>query len=166
MLEDAGIVTHEDSARGFDHGVFAPMAVVYPNADVPMLQLSLKHGLAPVDHLALGRALARLRDEDILIIGSGLSYHNLRDFGARARLPSAALDAWLESTLAIPDANTRSSTLTKWERAPAARLAHPREEHLLPLMVALGAAEDEAATRVYYEREFFGCITVSSYRFG
>jgi aromatic ring-opening dioxygenase catalytic subunit (LigB family) len=166
VLAEAGIDTREDAVRGFDHGVFAPMAVIYPDADMPVLQLSLKRGLAPADHLALGRALTRLRDEDILIVGSGLSYHNLRDFGPAARLPSAAFDAWLESTLAIADASTRSSTLAAWEHAPAARLAHPREEHLLPLMVALGAAEAEPATRVYYEREFFGCITVSSYRFG
>ena len=165
-LSTAGIASQEDAARGFDHGMFAPMAVIYPDADVPVLQLSLKRGLAPDEHLALGRALAPLRDEDILIVGSGLSYHNLRAFGPAAREPSAAFDGWLESTLAIADAATRSATLAAWERAPAARLAHPREEHLLPLMVALGAAEGEAATRVYHEREFFGGITVSSYRFG
>ena len=100
------------------------------------------------------------------MVGSGLSYHNLRAFGPAARAPSAAFDAWLESTLAMADAAARSRTLADWERAPAARLAHPREEHLLPLMVALGAAEGEAATRVYHESEFFGGITVSSFRFG
>ena len=165
-LDAAGIASDEDAARGFDHGMFAPMAVIYPKADVPVLQLSLKTGLAPDEHLALGRALAPLRDEGILIVGSGLSYHNLRAFGPAARAPSAAFDAWLESTLAIADAATRSAMLAAWERAPAARLAHPREEHLLPLMVALGAAEGEAATRVYHERDFFGGITVSSYRLG
>ena len=165
-LSAAGIASQEDAARGFDHGMFAPMAVIYPDADVPVLQLSLKRGLAPDEHLALGRALAPLRDKDVLIVGSGLSYHNLRAFGPAAREPSAAFDGWLESTLDIADAATRSTTLAAWERAPAARLAHPREEHLLPLMVALGAAEGEAATRVYHEREFFGGITVSSYRFG
>ena len=166
LLGAAGIASQEDAARGFDHGMFAPMAVIYPKADVPVLQLSLRRGLAPGEHLALGRALAPLRDEGILIVGSGLSYHNLRAFGPAARAPSAAFDGWLESTLAMADAATRSATLAAWERAPAARLAHPREEHLLPLMVALGAAEGEAATRVYHERDFFGGITVSSYRFG
>jgi len=165
-LAAAGIDSAEDGARGFDHGMFAPMAVIYPQADVPVLQLSLRQGLAPAEHLALGRALAPLRDEDVLIVGSGLSYHNLRAFGPAGRAPSAAFDAWLESTLAIADAATRSATLAAWDRAPAARLAHPREEHLLPLMVALGAAEAEVATRVYHEREFFGGMTVSSYRFG
>jgi aromatic ring-opening dioxygenase catalytic subunit (LigB family) len=166
LLAAAGIESRADAARGFDHGMFAPMAVIYPRADVPVLQLSLKTGLAPADHLALGRALAPLRDEDVLIVGSGLSYHNLRAFGPAARVPSAAFDAWLESTLAMTDAAARSATLAAWERAPAARLAHPREEHLLPLMVAVGAAESAAATRVYHEREFFGGITVSSYRLG
>ncbi len=166
LLAAAGIASDEDSKRGFDHGMFAPMAVIWPNADVPVLQLSLKQGLAPDAHLALGRALAPLRDEGILIVGSGLSYHNLRAFGPAAHAPSAAFDGWLESTLAIADAATRSRTLAAWEQAPAARVAHPREEHLLPLMVALGAAEGEAATRVYHERDFFGGITVSSFRFG
>ena len=165
-LAAAGIASAEDAQRGFDHGMFAPMAVIYPRADVPVLQLSLKRGLAPDAHLALGRALAPLRDEGILIVGSGLSYHNLRAFGPAARAPSAAFDAWLDETLAIADAATRSAALAGWERAPAARLAHPREEHLLPLMVAVGAAEGDAATRVYHEREFFGGITVSSYRLG
>ena len=99
-------------------------------------------------------------------MGSGLSYHNLRAFGPAARAPSAAFDGWLGDTLAIADASARSAALAAWERAPAARLAHPREEHLLPLMVALGAAEGEAATRVYHERDFFGGITVSSWRLG
>jgi aromatic ring-opening dioxygenase catalytic subunit (LigB family) len=166
LLAAAGIPSDEDASRGFDHGMFAPMAVIYPQADVPVLQLSLKKGLSPDEHLALGRALAPLRDEDVLIVGSGLSYHNLRAFGPAARAPSAAFDAWLADTLAIADAATRSATLAAWERAPAARLAHPREEHLLPLMVALGAAEGDAATRVYHESDFFGGITVSSYRLG
>jgi aromatic ring-opening dioxygenase catalytic subunit (LigB family) len=166
VLAAAGIESGEDAERGFDHGMFAPMAVMYPKADVPVLQLSLKAGLAPGEHLALGRALAPLRDEGVLIVGSGLSYHNLRAFGPAARAPSAAFDAWLEGTLAIADGAARSAALSDWERAPSARIAHPREEHLLPLMVALGAAEHEAAARIYHETGFFGGITVSSYRFG
>jgi len=166
LLAGAGIASGADAARGFDHGMFAPMAVIWPQADVPTLQLSLRQGLDPAEHLALGRALAPLRDEGILIVGSGLSYHNLHAFGPAARAPSAAFDGWLEATLAIADASARTPALAAWERAPAARLAHPREEHLLPLMVAAGAAEGEAATRVYHERDFFGGVTVSSWRFG
>jgi aromatic ring-opening dioxygenase catalytic subunit (LigB family) len=166
LLAQAGIATREDAERGFDHGLFAPMAVIWPAADVPVLQLSLKRGLDPREHLALGRALAPLREEGVVIIGSGLSFHNLRAFGPQAREPSAAFDAWLAGALSRPDATQRAEALAAWETAPAARLAHPREEHLLPLMVAVGAAGDDAAVRIYHEDDFFGGITVSSWLFG
>jgi len=165
LLAGAGIASREDAERGFDHGLFAPMAVIFPEADVPVLQLSLRRGLDPRAHLALGRALAPLRAEGVAIIGSGLSFHNLRTFGPQAREPSAAFDAWLDRSLHLPS-EERSQALIDWEQAPAARLAHPREEHLLPLMVAVGAAHDEAATRIYHQEDFFGGITVSSWMFG
>ena len=166
LLGAAGIAVREDAERGFDHGLFAPMAVIFPEADVPVLQLSLRRGLDPRAHLALGRALGPLRSEGVAIIGSGLSFHNLRAFGPQAKAPSAAFDAWLDGALTLLDAEQRSDALADWEQAPAARLAHPREEHLLPLMVAVGAAEREAATRIYHQDDFFGGITVSSYMFG
>lgn len=165
LLEGAGIPAASDAERGFDHGMYAPMVVIYPDADMPTVQLSLKRGLDPQDHLALGRALAPLRDEGILIIGSGLSYHNLRAFGPAAAAPSVAFDTWLDRTLAA-DSAARSAALLQWEHAPAARQAHPREEHLLPLMVAVGAAEHDAALRVYHQDNFFGGIAVSNWRFG
>jgi len=127
--------------------------------------LSLKHGYDPAEHLAIGRALAPLRDEGVLIVGSGLSWHNLRMFGPAASAPSRAFDGWLDETLAAsPEERTRR--LQGWETAPAARLAHPQEDHFVPLMVAVGAAEDEKATRVYHEDGFMGGVTASSYRFG
>jgi len=108
-----------------------------------------------------------LRDEGILVIGSGLTYHNLRQFfSPRGWAPSREFDGWLQAVLLAGNPKDRGKLLTAWEAAPAARAAHPREEHLLPLMVALGAAEGEAATRVYHERDFFGGITVSSWRLG
>lgn len=165
LLSGTGIQAKVDATRGFDHGMYAPMAVIYPNADMPTVQLSLKRGLDPAEHLAMGRALAPLRDEGVLVIGSGLSYHNLRAFGPAGRDASAAFDAWLQRVLAT-DPVTRVAALTDWEQAPAARAAHPREEHLLPLMAAVGAAENDAATRVYYETDFSGGITVSSFMFG
>jgi aromatic ring-opening dioxygenase catalytic subunit (LigB family) len=165
LLAAAGIASAEDATRGFDHGLFAPMAVIFPEADVPVLQLSLRRGLDPRAHLALGRALAPLREEGVVIVGSGLSFHNLRAFGPQARTPSAAFDAWLDAALRRPP-EERTQALIAWEEAPAARLAHPREEHLLPLMVAVGAAEHERATRIYHQDDFFGGITVSSYQFG
>jgi aromatic ring-opening dioxygenase catalytic subunit (LigB family) len=165
LLEDAGIAAALDPTRGFDHGTFAPLAIMYPDARLPVVQLSLRQGYDPEQHLAAGRALAPLRDEGVLIVGSGLSYHNLRLFGPAAREPSAAFDGWLYQVLEATPA-ARSEGLRSWSRAPAARIAHPREDHLIPLMVAVGAAENEAAERVYYEREFMGGVTASSYRFG
>ncbi len=165
LLQGAGIPAGLDTRQGFDHGTFAPLQVVYPQADVPVLQLSLKAGYDPEAHFAAGRALAPLRDEGILIVGSGLSYHNLRAFGPVARLPSSQFDGWLRHALALPPAE-RTAALNAWEQAPAARQAHPQEDHLVPLMVALGAAESEPATLVYHDTNVFGGVTASSYRFG
>lgn len=165
LLEGAGIASGLDDGRGFDHGTFAPLYAMYPDADVPVLQLSLKAGYDPAEHLAAGRALAPLRDEGVLIVGSGLSWHNLRMFGASARNPSQAFDGWLDKALAAP-AEERTRLLKRWDTAPAARLAHPREDHFIPLMVALGAAENDRATRVYHDQDFMGGVTASSYRFG
>ena len=165
LLQTAGLPVAVDAERGFDHGMFAPMAVAYPRADMPVVQLSLRTGLDPAEHLALGRALAPLRDEGILIIGSGLSYHNLRAFGPAALGASSAFDQWLRTTMALPAAE-REAALRHWEQAPAARLAHPREEHLLPLMVAAGAAPDEVGELVYHEDRFMGGVTASSFRLG
>ena len=165
LLQAAGQPAALDAQRGFDHGTFSMLYPVYPEADVPVVQLSLLQHLDPATHLAIGRALAPLRKEGVLIVGSGLSYHNLRQFGPGGKLASKEFDAWLQLTLALPPAQ-RSTALLHWDEAPYARLAHPREEHLLPLMVVLGAAEQEAATCVYHEDDFFGNLTVSSFRFG
>jgi len=166
LIQGAGLVARLDAERGFDHGMYAPLAVAYPEADVPVVQLSLKRGLDPQEHLALGRALAPLRDAGILIVGSGLSYHNLRAFGPAAQGPSMAFDEWLQRTLLQTPPAARAAALTAWEQAPAARQAHPREEHLLPLMVAAGAAGNDAARCIYHEDDFFGGIAVSSFMFG
>ncbi len=165
LLTAAGLPTHLDSARGFDHGTFAPMQVMYPDADIPLLQVAIRHGYDPEQHLALGRALAPLRDEGVLIVGSGLSYHNLRLFGPGAKEPSAQFDAWLDDAMKA-DPKTRVAALKNWEQAPAARICHPAEDHLIPLMAAVGAAEGEKATRVYHDTNVFGGVTASSYRFG
>jgi aromatic ring-opening dioxygenase catalytic subunit (LigB family) len=166
LIERAGFPARLDTTRGYDHGTFAPLAVIYPDADVPVLQLSLRHGYDPKDHIAVGRALAPLRDEGVLILGSGLSYHNLRDFGPRAKAPSAAFDHWLQETLVAVSPAERITRLVDWEAAPAARKAHPQEDHLLPLMVVVGAAGNDKAVRVYHEDNFFGGIAVSSFMFG
>jgi aromatic ring-opening dioxygenase catalytic subunit (LigB family) len=166
LAAKAGIPTGVNAERGYDHGSFVPLAVMYPDASVPVAQLSLKAGLDPAAHLAMGRALAPLRDEGYLILGSGLSYHNLREFRSpSAGGPSHRFDAWLQQTLAA-DPAARSSGLVNWEQAPAAREAHPREEHLIPLMLAVGAAENERAACTYHEDDFQGRIAVSNFRFG
>ena len=151
LLQAAGLPVRLDDQRGYDHGTFVPLYVMYPRAEVPVLQLSIKRGYDPQTHLAAGRALSALRDEGVLIVGSGLTYHNLRRMDPTAHGASKAFDDWLHDTLNAPDGETRRQRLIAWERAPAARLAHPREDHFIPLMVALGAAENENAYRIYYE---------------
>ncbi|WP_317204659.1 class III extradiol ring-cleavage dioxygenase [Janthinobacterium sp.] len=165
LLEGAGLPASLDARRGFDHGTFSVLYPIYPAAEVPVVQLSLKHGYDALTHVRAGRALAGLRREGVLIIGSGLSYHNLRQFGAGGGHASQQFDTWLRAAMALPPAE-RLTQLLAWDQAPAARQAHPYEDHLLPLMVALGAAEQEAAATVYHEDEFFGALAVSSFRFG
>ncbi|MET0540877.1 MAG: class III extradiol ring-cleavage dioxygenase [Variovorax sp.] len=166
LIEAAGLPAARDGERGYDHGAFSPMVAIYPKADVPMVQLSLKRGLDPAEHFALGRALVPLRDEDVLIVGSGLSYHNLRNFGPQAHGVSKAFDDWLDQVVVQGAADARADRLNDWAAAPSARAAHPREEHLIPLMVAAGAAEGESASRIYHEDSFMGGLVVSSFRFG
>jgi aromatic ring-opening dioxygenase catalytic subunit (LigB family) len=168
LLEASGFATGEDAARGFDHGTFVPLKLTFPDADVPTVQLSLQEELDPARHLALGRALAPLRDEEVLLVGSGMSYHNLRDFfGGMPRAArdakSAAFDAWLREAV-VADPAARDAALTRWAEAPNARAVHPREEHLLPLMVMAGAA-GAARGRVAFHDTFAG-FHISAAHFG
>jgi aromatic ring-opening dioxygenase catalytic subunit (LigB family) len=166
LLEAAGFPAGEEPARGFDHGVFIPFMLIYPDADVPIVQLSLEVGLDPARHIALGRALAPLRDEDVLIVGSGLSYHNLRALFADDPLADAEaerFDAWLAQAVES-DPAAREARLADWARAPGARASHPRAEHLLPLMVAAGAAGEDRGRRVYAERVLGKAL--SGFQFG
>ena len=166
LLGGAGFAAPADDRRGFDHGTFAPLAAIYPEADVPVLQLSIRSDYDPEAHLAAGRALAPLRGEGVLIVASGLSYHNLRRFGAQGQHPSREFDAWLTEAVCGAVGEERNGKLRAWAAAPSARLAHPDEDHLIPLLVAVGAAEGDAGERVYHEDSFFGGLAVSSYRFG
>lgn len=165
LLTAAGIDAALDGDQGFDHGTFAPMAVMYPEADMSLVQLSILSSYDPTQHLAIGRALAPLRAEGVAIIGSGLSFHNLRLFGPEAKRPSEAFDAWLDLVLTLP-IGAREEAMIGWESAPFARVCHPREDHLVPLFVALGAAGGDAAHRIYHDTDLFGGVTASSYRFG
>jgi aromatic ring-opening dioxygenase catalytic subunit (LigB family) len=164
LLGEVGFPTAVDGERGFDHGTFIPLKLSYPDADVPTIQLSLKAGLDPAEHLAIGRALAPLRDEGVLILGSGMSYHNLGAFRSGSGAHVAEIfDGWLREA-ATADPKTRAERLTAWATAPAARQAHPREEHLLPLMVVAGAAGD-AAGRIAFNRTF-GRARISAFHYG
>lgn len=154
LLREAGFPVTEDGTRGLDHGVFVPFKVIYPQADIPLLQMSLHPALDPAQHLAIGAALAPLRKAGVLIVGSGMSYHNLRRI-SRDNTPVAgtvAFDNWLNAVVCAGDAKTRNDGLVHWSEAPDARQAHPREEHLLPLMVAAGAAGDDLGKRTYSGR--------------
>ena len=164
LLRDAGIASAQDKERGFDHGTFVPMKLVYPDADIPTIQLSLKAGLDPAEHFAIGRALAPLRDEGVFIVGSGLSYHNMRGFrDPRARPVAEEFDAWLRAAATAPPAE-RLKKLAAWSSAPSARAAHPREEHLIPLMVIAGAAGDDPGVVGY--GGYYANLRVSSYHYG
>ena len=166
LLRENGIAAGEDADRGYDHGMFSPMEILNPAADIPVVQLSLKNGLRPHEHIALGRALRPLRKERIFIVGSGLSYHNLRMFNRLAERPSGEFDDWLNETVTRTRGEERNALLERWETAPSARAAHPREEHLIPLMVAVGCAEDAYGVNTYHQKDFMGGIHVSNFRFG
>ena len=164
LLIGAGWPAHSDAWRGFDHGTFSLLAPMYPTADVPVVQLSMKKTLDPIEHLLAGRALARLREEGVLIIGSGQSYHNVGDWQRGDAESAAIFDAWLRRTLLESRPRARCEALADWEEAPAARAAHPREDHLIPLMVAAGAAGSDPATCIY--GEVLPGAAASSFRFG
>jgi aromatic ring-opening dioxygenase catalytic subunit (LigB family) len=164
LLGAAGIASHEDASRGFDHGVFVPLKVAFPDADIPTVQLSLRRDLDPAEHLAIGRALAPLRDEGVLIVGSGMSYHNMRGFmSGTGRADSERFDAWVAGLIRLSPED-RERALLAWKDAPSARASHPREEHLLPLMVAAGAAGGDAAEHSFRDDPMN--VWVSALRFG
>jgi aromatic ring-opening dioxygenase catalytic subunit (LigB family) len=170
LLTGAGFQAAEDHARGLDHGVFIPMKLAFPDADVPVVQLSLRVGLDPAEHLAAGSALAPLRREGVLIIGSGMSFHNmdrlmrnLRSGATEIDADSVLFDAWLAEAVVQPRAQ-REQRLVQWAAAPGGRASHPREEHLLPLHVVAGAAGEDPGERVFQDR-VLGSVQ-SAFRFG
>ena len=163
LLDGAGFKTAEDPNRGFDHGTFVPLKLTYPDADVPAIQLSMKRGLDAKEHIAIGRALSPLRDEGVFIIGSGMTFHNLRAFTPQAAPAAEAFDGWLREAVTL-DEQQRSEKLAQWTAAPAARIAQPREDHLIPLMVIAGAAGADRGT-VPYNGTIVG-LRISGYQFG
>lgn len=164
-LSASGLAAGVDHSRGYDHGMFIPLKVMFPEADIPVIQLSLRKDLDPEAHLKAGRALAPFRDKGVLIVGSGMSFHNMRGYGDPRFTPvSQEFDEWLSKAVAA-DPLERDALLKHWDEAPNARLCHPprAEEHLLPLMVAAGAAMESRGEKVY--SEIIMETAISAFRF-
>ncbi|MEO1766278.1 DODA-type extradiol aromatic ring-opening family dioxygenase [Thiobacter aerophilum] len=169
LLQAAGLACGFDERRGFDHGVFVPLKLAFPEADIPCVQLSLRADLDPAAHLAAGKALMPLRDEGVLILGSGNSYHNmqvmLRAWQSGALTTHGLdFDAWLTETVTQADAVERERCLIAWSSAPGAREAAPREEHLIPLLVVAGAGGNAPGAKIFEDR-VLGAVQ-SAFRFG
>lgn len=155
VLEQADMEARLDKDRGFDHGLFIPLKIMYPDADIPCVQLSLLDSLNPLQHIKIGQALQGLRYDDLLVIGSGFSFHNMKAFFAdntsESRLMNESFEDWLIDTCSNPDIQEeeRLRRLSHWHDAPYARYCHPREEHLLPLHVCYGITQ--TACSEYFE---------------
>lgn len=158
LLTHAGIEARQDDSRGFDHGLFVPLKIMYPAADIPCVQLSLVNNLDPSVHIAIGQALRELSQHNVLVIGSGFSFHNMKAFFAddseEGRHLNLAFEKWLADVCtnhSLTEAQ-RQDSLTQWAQAEGARYCHPREEHLLPLHVCYGvggsAADDHFSLEI------------------
>jgi aromatic ring-opening dioxygenase catalytic subunit (LigB family) len=153
MLVKAGVGAKLDESRGFDHGVFVPLKIMYPEADIPCVQLSLLNTLDPAQHMDVGRALWRLSQKNVLVIGSGFSFHNLPAFFAAdtpaSRELNHSFEEWLAITCSSADYSEeqRAQMLMRWSDAKGARFCHPREEHLMPLHVCYGVARAPCSKR-------------------
>lgn len=166
LLKGAGIPARTNPKRGFDHGMFIPLLLMYPDADIPVVQLSLTQTLNPAEHIAIGQAIQSLRDEGVLIVGSGMSFHNMRGYGDPHYGPiSDQFDAWLTQAVES-DPAARNASLSNWEAAPQARQCHPprAEEHLIPLMVVAGAAGQDKGVKAFSDRVMQ--TTLSAFHFG
>lgn len=168
LLRQHGIAVAEDAERGFDHGTFVPLMLMYPRADIPVVQLSLLSSLDARACIDIGRAIAPILDHEVLVLGSGMSFHNMTAFmqGGPEVLPrSIAFDDWLHELLVDSrlSADQRAERLGDWQSAPHARYCHPREEHLLPVHVCFGAAVARGLdARCFFRDELLGA-RVSGY---
>lgn len=166
LLSAAGFPTAEERHRGLDHGVFIPFKLIYPQADIPIVQLSLRAGLDPAEHIAVGQTLEPLRGQGVLIVGSGMSFHNMQRFRSKASEAdpdSQRFGTWLAETVSLP-ASEREQRLIAWAQAPGGRSSHPREEHLLPLHVVAGAAGQDPGRQVFQD-QVLGSVQ-SAFMFG
>lgn len=143
LFKDSGIKFRLDEKRPYDHGSYIPLKMMYPDADIPVIQISLNHNLDPLTHLNIGKALRPLLDENILIIGSGFSFHNMRRFDWTGKeiddpLNNEFQDKLIEICCGEMDEEIKWEYFAEWDKLPGARYCHPREEHLLPLLVCAG----------------------------
>ena len=166
LLKTGGIQARTNETRGYDHGMFIPMLLMFPEANIPVIQMSITKTLNPEEHIAIGQALESLRDEGVLIVGSGMSFHNMRGYGDPRYGPiSDIFDTWLTQSVES-DPHTRNKSLAHWEDAPGARQCHPpgAEEHLIPLMVVSGAAGQDKGVKAFTDRVMQ--TTISAFHFG
>lgn len=171
LLKGAGFKPRfENSGRGLDHGAFVPLMLMYPGADIPVVELSILSSLSPEDHVRMGAALQPLRDQGVLVVGSGSSYHNIpmifRYMSGRlqdGKLEGQDFDDWLTEACTAHTGGERTARLAHWASAPGGRRAHPREEHLMPLLVAAAAGGDDACVA---ENTPLGAVAMTSYVFG
>lgn len=164
LLEQQGWHVTLDHERGYDHGTYSLLQPIYPQADIPVLQMSIRTPLDPAEHLAIGAALQPLREQGVLILGSGQSFHNLQLHGPQARAASLVFDTWLRHSLLNTSTLQRNAALLAWENVPGARQAHPHADHFIPLLVVAGAAGDEAACCIF--GDFLADFATSAYCFG
>ena len=154
LLDKGGIANRLEESRGLDHGVWVPLKIMYPDADIPCVQLSLVQGLDPAEHIRIGSVLAGIQYENLLIVGSGFSFHNMKAFftaeTADGKQMNEEFERWLVETCSNPemDEAKRLQRFENWEQAPHARYCHPREEHLLPLHVCYGVARSACTDHV------------------
>ncbi len=162
LLNEHGMAADTDTGRGLDHGAWVPLKLMYPKADIPIIQLSVQPHQSPAHHLVIGQALRHLRDEGVLILASGSATHNLRDFFGRAIDAASpeyvtAFDDWLNNAI---ESNNRNALLDYLHLGPHAAANHPTPEHFLPLFVALGAGD---TGRTLHRSCTFGVISMAAY---
>jgi 4,5-DOPA dioxygenase extradiol len=167
LLEQTGFAVKRSPTRGLDHGAWVPLKLMYPEADIPVAQISIVRGASAADHEKMGKALSSLRDDGVLIIGSGSMTHNLYEFRGHsidAEVPAwvSDFDVWMKNAL---ENNQRESLRDYRAQAPSAVRNHPSEEHLLPLFVAMGAAGDAAKAQRVHSSYEYGVLAMDVYAF-
>ena len=165
LLKDAGFTAGIDGCRGLDHGAWSPLLYMYPKHDIPVVQISVQPGLGPRHHVELGKAVRKLADEGVLIIGSGHMTHNLRDWGRGAKEPqpyAREFQEWVKQKLEEKDID---SLVEYRSRSPHGARAHPTDEHFLPLFFAVGAASGKGKPERVYDAIDSGVLAMDAYLF-